>query len=226
MQDSEGLILSDQQKAFRETIGVFEREGLLPYVMLIGSWAGYVYHHYYKTDNAPSLRTRDVDFLYPNLKRPDSGAIRIVESMREIGFIYTVDRLTGVGRFVKEDLLELEFITRALGRGQPVNEIPSLKIKAEGLREVNILANHPFQISFSGVMITVPELEAYILQKLLINPTRSPEHKKEKDVQTVRELIGYVDGERMRQIFQKMSGKEQRTVTETSKKHFIELPQT
>jgi hypothetical protein len=45
-----------QENAFWETIKIFSFEGLLPYVMVIGSWAEYLYSHYFKTDFVSNLR--------------------------------------------------------------------------------------------------------------------------------------------------------------------------
>jgi len=213
--------MTEQQVAFWDMIDVFDKEGLLPYVMLIGSWAEYIYAYYFKSDFTPNLKTRDVDFLYPNLNRPKESTINISKSMKEKGFIYREDYLSGVGKFVKEDLLELEFITRVFGKGQSINEIPSLRIKAEGLRVVNMLADYPLELECNDYIITVPEPEAYILQKLLTNPTRTPESKKEKDIQAVRELLRYVNMDRLRQIFEKMSKREQLIVAEVKEEHFI-----
>ena len=75
--------MTEQQLAFWDTISVFHNEGLLPYVMLIGSWAEYIYQHHLATGYQANLRTRDVDFLYPNLNRPQNKQIRIVERMEE-----------------------------------------------------------------------------------------------------------------------------------------------
>jgi hypothetical protein len=215
--------MSRQQTAFWDTIDVFNKEGLLPYVMLIGSWAEYIYQFYFKTDFTPNLKTRDVDFLYPNLSKPKEHGIKIIKSMESKGFIYAEDYMSGVGKFVKEDLLELEFITRALGRGQSINEIPSLNIKAEGMREVNMLADYPLELDCNDFMITVPEPEAYILQKLFINPIRTPDYKKEKDIQSVRELMKHVNKNRIQQIFNEMPTKTQKIVVEMKRKHFIEF---
>jgi len=195
----------------------------LPYVMLIGSWTEYIYQFYFKTEFYPNLKTRDVDFLYPNLNKPKEQKIEIIQSMGKKGFLYTEDYISGVGKFVKEDLLELEFITRALGRGQSINEINSLNIKAEGMREVNMLADYPLELECNDFIITVPEPEAYILQKLLINPIRTPDYKKEKDIQAIRELIKHVDNKKLQQIFDEMSQKAQKMVAETKKKHFLEF---
>ena len=215
--------MTEQQLAFWDTISIFRNEGLLPYVMLIGSWAEYIFQHHLATGYQANLKTRDVDFLYPNLNRPQNQKIRIVERMEERGFIYTVDRLSGVGKFIKEDFLELEFVTRVLGEGQPVNKIPSLNIKAEGLREVNILANYPLMVECNGFSITVPEPEAYILQKLFAYPTRKPEYKIEKDIQSVKELLHHINVDRLKQIYSDMPKKSQKTISETKAEHFIEF---
>ena len=215
--------MNEQQKAFWDAIDVFDKEGVLPYVMLIGSWAEYIYQYYFKTNFIPNLRTRDVDFLYPNLKRPQEYGFNIFKSMQEKGFAYREDYMSGVGKFMKEDLLELEFITRVLGKGQYINEIPSLNIKSEGLREINMLAEYPLELECENYIITVPEPEAYIIQKLLINPIRTPEYKREKDIQAIKELLDHVNRNRLNQIFGERSLKIQKSISETLAKHFIEI---
>ena len=215
--------MNEQQSAFWDIIEVFNKEGLLPYVMLIGSWAEYIYQYYFQSDFRPNLRTRDVDYLYINLKKPQESMVGLFDKMREKEFIYVEDALSGIGKFVKEDLLELEFITRVFGKGQSTNMIPSLNIKAEGLREVNMLADYPLTLECNEYMITVPEPEAYILQKLFANPTRKPEFKKEKDIQAIRELLPHINKSRIRQLLDNLSRKEQQTINTVCTKYFIEL---
>ena len=215
--------MTEQQAAFWDAIDVFDKEGLLPYVMLIGSWAEYVYQNHLMSGFYANLRTRDVDFLYPNLNRPQKYDINIFQSMQEKGFAYKEDVLSGVGKFVKEDLLELEFITRVLGKGHHIYEIPSLKIKAEGLRNANMLADYPLELDCENYIITVPEPEAYIVQKLLINSTRVPKSKQDKDIQAIRELLNYANKKRVREIFADRPEKEQKIIKETADKHFIEI---
>ena len=93
--------MTEQQKSFWDIIEVFDKEGLLPYVMLIGSWAELVYQHYIKTGFVLNIMTSDVDFFYPNLRRPKDIEFRISEKMRELGFVYIEHRLSGIGKFVK-----------------------------------------------------------------------------------------------------------------------------
>ena len=74
--------MNEQQSAFWDIIEVFNKEGLLPYVMLIGSWAEYIYQYYFQSDFRPNLRTRDVDYLYINLKKPQGSMVGLFDKMR------------------------------------------------------------------------------------------------------------------------------------------------
>jgi len=222
--------MTEQQLAFWDLIEVFDKDGLLPYVMLIGSWAEYIYQLELKSGFKSNLRTRDADFLYLNINLPKDKVFNIAKSMGEKGFVYTEDSISGVGKFLKEDLLELEFITRVLGQGRSINEIKSLKIRAEGLRTVNMLAAYPLRINtstlYSGIInsvITVPEPEAYIVQKLLANPTRTPTFKQEKDIQAVRELLGHVNKRRVHDILVGLTKKEMAAVNDTAERNFLSL---
>jgi hypothetical protein len=214
-------MVREQREAFWDAIEVFDREELLPHVMLIGSWAEYIYQFHLKSDFRPNLRTRDIDFLYVNLNRPEKD-IRLFNGLKEKGFVYKEDSFSGVGKFVKEDLLELEFITRVLGKGRATYKIPSIGIEAEGLRVVNMLADYPLKVECNDHVIIVPEPEAYVLQKLLTNPTRTPVDKKEKDIQAVRELLKHIDSNRVRQIFGEMPKRSQSTVVSVCGTYFIE----
>ena len=179
-----------QESVFWETIDVFDKEGLLPYIMIIGSWAEYIYSYYFTTDYAPNLRTRDLDFLYRNVRRPQNK-INIISELTQKGFVYREDSLTGVGKFFKGNLLEIEFLTRSVGRGGSTAKIPSIGITAESLRTINMLADYPLELDCRDYILTVPEPAAYVLQKLYTNPTRKPD-KQKKDVRAVRELLEHI----------------------------------
>lgn len=53
-----------QENIFWQTLKTFDEIGLLRHVMIIGSWAEYLFLAIFKTDFIPNLRTRDVDFFY------------------------------------------------------------------------------------------------------------------------------------------------------------------
>ena len=74
-----------------------------------------------------------------------------------------------------------------------MREIKSLGIKAEGLREINMLADYVYEVSKNNYILQVPEPSAYIVQKILTNPTRVPKYNQKKDINAVEELIIHVN---------------------------------
>ena len=107
-------------------------------------------------------------------------------------FRFVFDELDGISRFYKEDLLELEFLTRVLGSGSDKRmEIKPLGIVSEGLRVINILANFPREVETKSpdgklYKLIVPEPAVYVVQKILTNPIRNPPGKKAKDIAAVK----------------------------------------
>jgi hypothetical protein len=83
--------------------------------------------------------------MYQNISIPKEK-IPLIKTLLDSGFIYDEDPYTGVAKFYKDGLLELEFLTRALGSGRDnIYSIRSLNIKSEGLREINIIADYSFE---------------------------------------------------------------------------------
>ena len=215
-----------QEEIFWETINTFDKAGLLRYVMLIGSWAEYIYSYYFTSNFTPSLRTTDLDFLYKNIRKPQRQ-INIISKLTQDGFVYKEDFLTGVGKFFKEGILEIEFLTRSIGKGSNTVNIQSIGITVESLREVNMLADFPLELECRDYIVTVPEPAAYVLHKLSINPMREPE-KQSKDIRAIRELLKHInantnDKARLKIIFDKLFKKQQKIILETADKNFIEL---
>jgi len=218
-----------QRAAFWDTIRILDEARVLPYVMVIGSWAEYLYSYYFEPGFMPDIRTRDVDFLYPNIRRP-APPIQLETRMKEAGFAVDRDTLTDVVRMFKEDLLEIEFLTRQTGAGrETAMDIPAIGIRGQSLRDVNLLAQHPLPISAEGFCILVPEPSIYVLQKILIQPHRVPASKRPKDIESVRNILPYVlrserDAERLERALKECTKKELRIIREVCKTHFIPLP--
>lgn len=181
-----------QEQAFWDTIKVLQELDVLSHVMLIGSWAEYLYPSLFETEFEPNIRTRDIDFFYRNLKLPNKP-VRFVEAMKRSGFVYDVDTYSEVAKFYKEDLLEIEFLTKVIGSGsRSVYTIEGLGIKAEGLRIINILDDFATEVNQNGYTVIVPLPAAYVVQKLLANPTRVPASKREKDIAAVVNLLEHI----------------------------------
>lgn len=183
----------EQEQAFWDTIKVLHELDILSHVMLIGSWAEYLFPMLFETEFEPNIRTRDIDFFYRNLKLPNKP-VRFVEAMKKNGFLYDVDSISEVAKFYKEDLLEIEFLTKVFGSGaRSVYLIAGLGIKAEGLRIINILDDFATEVSQNGYTVIVPLPSAYVVQKLLANPTRVPASKREKDIASVVNLLDHIN---------------------------------
>ena len=186
-----------QENAFWETIQVLADASALPYVMVIGSWAEYLYGSYFHSDFHPVIRTRDVDFLYPRIRQP-SVPIQLEQRMKDAGYIVVRDSITAVVKMFKEDLLEVEFLTRQLGAGRETAlDIPGIGIRGEALRDVNLLVEHPMTMYMKNHQIIVPEPAVYALHKILIQPHRIPVSKREKDIESVRNLLPHIQKDAM-----------------------------
>jgi len=214
----------EQEKEFWNIIEAFKAEGLLRYVMLIGSWAEYIYQDCIKSGFKANLRTTDVDFLYKNLHQPKDKNINIIKALEDKGFLYRQNRNSGVAKFIKEDVLDIEFLIRVLGKGDPQHrKIPSLGIIGIGLRDVNMLERYPLVVEIKGYKLIIPEPEIYVLHKTLISSKRLKPEKREKDLDSVRNLLPYVNKEHMRTMFNGLGKKQQKTIEDNDSNYILEL---
>ncbi|MDR2569007.1 MAG: nucleotidyltransferase domain-containing protein [Oscillospiraceae bacterium] len=110
-------LLEEQKTVFWDLIETFDKQGLLPYVMLIGSWSELIYELYYFKDYDSHIRTRDVDFLYRNLHRPKNKKFDLINILKEKGFSIETNRSSGISKFVMGDFFSIEFLIRVFGSG-------------------------------------------------------------------------------------------------------------
>lgn len=217
-----------QEEAFWETIKVLDELAIIGHVMIIGSWAEYLYPPLFESKFIPNIRTRDVDFFYKNINVPREK-IPFIKKMAEYGFVYAEDPYTEVSKFYKEDLLELEFLTRVMGSGaKSTYLIRALGIKSEGLRVVNILADFAVEVERNGYKLLVPEPSVYVIQKLLTNSTRVPQSKKQKDIMAIEELLVHIKQSeyhrnKLQEIYKILTKKQLETMQKVLEENFIEL---
>ena len=69
----------------------------------------------------------------------------------------------------------------------------------------------------------IPEPEAYILQKLIINPLRANEEKREKDMRGVDMLLRHIKRDRLRQIYDNLPKKDRRVVDSVCDSNAIKI---
>lgn len=182
---------NEQEIDFWKTIESLNNLELLPNLVVIGSWAEYLYQDYFDTEYVANIHTRDLDFLYPNIHKP-TKKVNLIQEMEKLGFVHDNVR-DGVSTFYKKDSLEVEFLTRILGAGDHISSyIEPIGIKADGIRDLNIFAGNTLAVSTHGFTVYVPEPACYAIQKILINPTRLPEYKKGPDIEKVRRLLPHI----------------------------------
>lgn len=178
--------MNEQDKAFNELISILSEANVLPYVMIVGSWAEYLYSKCDVLLYDFSLKTQDIDILIPNIRHP-SNKINLVDALENHGFL-PIYYNNGLIKFNFEGSIELEFLARELNKGQLEPYQTNLSIPAQGLRHLEILLFSPTSVKFNGVNLIVPTPEAYVLHKLVINSERRS-MKQEKDIDSISRVI-------------------------------------
>ena len=219
--------MNKQQKTFWEAIEIFSQLGILNYIVIIGSWAEYIYEesNYFEVPFVAYVRTTDMDILVKNKNKP-SWKVDIIKAFEEKHFKHETD-IGGITKFFKDNL-EIEFLTRELGSGQTEPyKVESFGIKAEGLRFMECLIDYSVTIDIHGYSVWVPSPAVYTIHKIMINDRRS-EAKQAKDIIAVQNMITFIqrsekDLKEIREIYSKLSAKTKRCVDETCKNNGIEI---
>ncbi|MCX5775320.1 MAG: GSU2403 family nucleotidyltransferase fold protein, partial [Firmicutes bacterium] len=155
---------------------VFDNVGLLPYVVLVGSWAEYFYQEMLE-GFIPSIRTTDIDFYFPRGKKP-ATKIDVFTELRSIGYLYEENRGDESSRFVKVGGFEIEFLTHPGRDERKIFKIEYADINAICLDKLDIFNKKGTIVSWAskrvGVTVNLPSPATYIIQKLVINADRTP----------------------------------------------------
>ena len=206
------------KKVFWETIRVLDRNKILGYVVLVGSWAEYIYEiSGYLEGFEANLKTRDIDFLIRNINKPRKK-ISVIEVLEKEGFYTSVDYISGVFKFIKGKDLEIEFLARELGKGQSESyKVPAFGIKAEGLRYTGMLVENSMIIEVKNVRLIVPTPQAYLLQKIIINSQRK--NKAEKDYLGIENLLENIktsesESRKLKDLYMRLPRKQKKIVEE------------
>lgn len=175
-----------QEDGFISLIHALNESGALPHVMIIGSWAEYLYSKTHVVDYDFSFKTQDIDIFLPNIRHP-LNKINLSSFLDDRGF-KALFQGNGLIKFNYYGVLEVEFLARELGKGQLEPYNTNLSIPAQGLRDTNIFLFSCTSTDYEGCKINIPAPEAYIIHKLVINVDRSP-LKIEKDINAIQRLF-------------------------------------
>lgn len=219
---------NSQQIIFWNMIKEFSELGILPSLVLIGSWAEYIYQESGILNYRANLRTQDVDWVVDNIRRA-APPVDLHQALVERDFVPIHDRLTNLVRFDKDGQIEVEFLAVQKGSGEKsIMDIPPWKINAQSLRHLDILTENRLSVLIRGHIIHVPSPAAYVFQKLRIHEARTPQ-KKEKDIRAIQNIMPHIlENPEMTLkllvlIRREKSGK-QKEIIELCKANYIELP--
>ena len=200
----------EQKKQLLKLLKVFSDNGFSDYLILIGSWAEYMYMAAsILPDYEAVIRTLDVDFLVKNLRKPNPP-MSILGLAKDEGFFVEEDCLTGVTRLLTTDGFEVEFLITQKGKGEHAALKTNLGITAQALRHLELLNNNTTTVEYLGINVTVPEPEAFVLHKMIINSERKD--KMEKDQLVINRMYRHLDKEKFDVLRDKLTKKEQKAV--------------
>lgn len=200
----------NRYKDFWKFLKLLSDNDLLEHVVVIGSWAEYVYAQgrILKGFEA-NLRTLDIDFLVRNLRKP-TIPVSLTALAKQAGYTVDQDVLNGTTKFYTPDLMEIEFLILQKGSGEKAVIPTNLGVNAQLLRHVSLLKEQIITVEMLGMKIIVPEPEAYVLHKMIINAQRGT--KMNKDRESIERMIPCINRDRLDELYALLNKKERRQV--------------
>ncbi len=188
-----------QNKQYELSLNVLrklEAAGVLPNLVLVGSWCLVLYRDYFKgVGTVPAVRTRDMDFLVPSAAAIHK-TVDVPELLKDLGFITGFRGAKGVMMLEHPELM-IEFLVPERGRGsEGLQDLPKLKMNAQALRFMGIPIMMIVRLDFGGVLVNVPHPAAFALHKLLIAPRRRNVEKKRKDLNAAALVLDLLNKKR------------------------------
>jgi hypothetical protein len=190
-----------------EILRRFHEAGVLPNLIIVGSWCVFFYRDYFSDCDyreLETIKTRDVDFLISQPARLRSRA-DIPELLKDLGFVI---RFIGREGYIRLDHPELiiEFLVAEKGRGSNAPfPLPLLGVNAQPLRMMSFLAEKTIQVKIEDFFLTLPHPVNFALHKLLLVPRRHAEEKAIKDrtagTATLKALISKGEGNLVENVF-------------------------
>lgn len=203
-------MIENKYKEFWEIIDLLDKENALNHLIVIGSWAEYLYEQSGLLSGFRSeLRTRDIDFVIRNKRKPNSP-INLTNVFDEAGYIVEQDRITGKTRILTLARLEVEFLLAKVGAGLERTMETNLGVTAETLRNIDILRDNFIPVSVKDYVVNVPKPEAYIIQKMIINDERGD--KSLKDQRAINNILPYINKNIAKSMYQNLSKKQKSKV--------------
>lgn len=148
--------------------------GVLPGMVIIGSWCVLFYEGYFNTPGyGASIRTRDLDLAIP-LPPCFGQKVDLAGQLGELGFVVDFKGRDGYIRFLHPDLI-VEFLVPERGRGsnKPF-DVPTLGINAQPLRFLDLLLGDTIAVPFRSVNLRLPHPANFAIHNRTVFPDAPP----------------------------------------------------
>ena len=200
-------------KEFELFLDVLDEAGCLGDLIIIGSWAEYIYD---KADMLHGFRagfkTMDADFYIPQLNTKPVEGLRSIASAH--GFTMEPDYITGATKFVSKEHFEIEFLTAQNGDGKDQKVKSSIGVTAQPLTHIDILGKYSTFATYDQRAVRVPEPEAYFLHKLIVNGRRGDKAKADRE--KLKNLFPYINEAKANVMLKTLTGREIKMAGETA----------
>lgn len=218
-----------REQAFWKLVQALDESNVLPYVMFIGTWAEWLYADLLPkspdgSDHQIDIgKTYDIDVYFRERFLEIDGAEQLISIMQSAGFVRGVD----YKEVFFDKHVEVEFLASSAGIGRGVYEIPSIGIRAEHLDHLEVLK--PAWVEKRGYKLCIPTPASYVAQKLLINPDRRPESKRDADIRKVRLLLVIMESltdqmADLKRLLENLGENEEATIRNVAAKNNLHLP--
>ena len=200
---------------FDNLLSCIYQAGCTEYVMIIGSWAEYLYEQngLFK-DFTPVLKTQDVDVLIRNLRLPEVRS-NLIEIAKDNGFLYEEDRMDGASRLIGHDNFQVEFLIAQKGGFNHDLPRTQIGVNAQQLTHLDILRDNRIPLKYNEHLVYAPAPEAYIIQKEII--------QRDKDTEHIANLFKHLDASKYNKIKESLSKKERKLVDQYELIHNLQL---
>lgn len=207
----------------RAVFEVLQREKVLDWLVLVGSWCIHFYSEYFgHAQHIMEVKTLDMDFLIPNPRDRSNPPVDIEGLLKPLDFD---PEFTASGwlRFVHPNL-RVEFLVPRWGptSDKPVN-ISNLRIMAMPLRHTTPLIKHTIKVKRDDITVMIPHPVAFALHKLFVSKRRKEKGKAEKDrIQAFRILelaLRSKDTKHVATIWESFTRKERKDIVDVFKKN-------
>jgi hypothetical protein len=189
-----------------EVLRRLDEAGVLPGMILVGSWCVHFYKDYFNGAALSAIRTRDMDFLIPTPPKL-KGEIHLAELLKDLGFITEFHGNGSISLSHPELIIDFLVAERGRGTDKPYL-VKALGVKAQPLRYMSLLSDNTLKVRSRGLDLILPHPINYAFQKLIISGRRAFEEKAAKDrlqaVEVLREAISRGGGAQARSKFRKL----------------------